>query len=95
MFEANPHGSSEFSIRIEASGVEKGSCSISDSFLIIKDLTNWRPFIGDFTMCMTILWIVDIGIDTTFEDVVVRTRLGGRLAGRSCQMYVQEGRNMA
>lgn len=46
-------------------------------------------------MCMTVLWVVNIGIDATFEHVVIRARLGGRIAGRSCQMHVQEGGNMA
>ena len=95
MFETNPFGSSELSIRLQAFIVEEGSCSGSNSFLIIKNLTNWRPFIWDIAMCMTVLWVVDIRIDTTFKDVMVRARLGGRIAGGSCQMHVQEGGNVA
>ena len=95
MFETNPHGSSEPLISLQAFIVKKESCSISNSFLIVKNLTHWRPLIWDLAMCMTVFRVVNIGIDTPFEDVVIRTRLGGRITGRSCQMNVQEGRNVA
>lgn len=95
MFETNPHGSSELSIRLQAFITKEGSCSISQSFLIIEYLTNWRPLIWNLAMCMTVLWVVNIGIDAPFKDAMVRARPGGRIAGRSCQMYVQEGGNVA
>ena len=95
MFESNPHGPSELSIRLQAFFVEDGSCSISNLFLIIKNFTNWRPLIWDLAMCMTVFRVINIGIDATFKDVAVRARLGSCTAGCSCQMYVQECGNVA
>ena len=90
MFKPNPHCSSELSICPQAFIVKEGSCSVPNSFLIIENLAKWRPLIWDLAMRMTILWIVDIGIDATFEDALVGA-LGGHVAGCSSQMYVQEG----
>ena len=94
MFESNPHCSSELSICVHAFIVEEGSCSVPNLLLIIVNFANWRPFIWDLAMCMTILWVVNIGIDAPFEDALVGA-LGGHIAGRSCQVYVQEGGNVA
>ena len=88
MFETNPHSSCKFSIRLRAFGFEKRSCSVSNSFLIVKDLTDWRPLIWDLAMGVTILWVVNIRIYATFEDEAVRARFGGRIASRSGQMNV-------
>ncbi len=46
-------------------------------------------------MCMTMLWIINVGIDATFEHLMIEAGLGGGIAGRSCQVNVQECRNVA
>lgn len=95
MFEPNPQSSCNISIGLRAFVVEQGSRSISNSFLVAKNLTDWRPLVWNLAMRMTVLWIVNIGIDTTFEDVPVRAGLRSRLAGRSRQMNVQKSGNVA
>ena len=95
MFKPQPHSSSELSIRLQTFLVKKEPCSISNSFLIIQDLRDRGPLIWNLAMSMTILWVINIRIDATFENLLVRTRLGGRIAGRSCQMNIQEGWNVA
>ena len=44
---------------------------------------------------MTILGIIHIRVDATFEDVMVGARLGGRIAGCSRQMNVEKSGDMA
>ena len=95
MFEPNPHSSCEFSIRLRPLVVKERPCSISNPFLITQNLAHGRPLIRDLAMSMTVLWVVNIGVDATFKDVAVRARLGGCIAGCSCQINVQEGRNVA
>ena len=94
MFEPNPHCSSELSICVHSLTVKEGSRSVPNLFLIIKDFAKWRPLIWDLAVCMTSLWIINVGIDAPFEDALVGA-LGGHVAGCSGQMYVQEGGNVA
>lgn len=95
MFEADPDSASNAPRNLFPAMLVDIPETRADTLLILCDFIDRWPLIGDFRVSVALLWVVNIGINASFEDAVVMRRLCGRLAGGLGQLNVQKGWNVA
>lgn len=67
----------------------------TDSVLVGHDVVHRRPLVGNLGVIMALVGVVDIRVDATLEDGIVRSRMGGLVTGSLGELDVEERGDMA
>lgn len=95
MLIAEPHGARNAVALVHSTRRVETLGFLPYHLLMGQDLIKRRPGIRDFGMRVTFLGIVNVRVDSAFEDLPKIRRVCGLAVGRSCHMYVKEGGNVA
>jgi hypothetical protein len=88
VLKANPESFGEATVLIGGSFLNNGSCSVSYPLRVIQYLVKRWPLVWDLTVSVTLLWILNIGINATLKDLLIVFRIGGLSTQSSSQVDI-------
>ena len=91
MLKTNPHSLTKFPICLDGFTLIERPSSGSHAILITKDLLGRWPLVGNLAMGMTILWIVNIWINTSLKHLMVKAWFGWCIPSGLGEMDIEEG----
>ena len=94
VLKAQPHHTTSPSITVGLARFVKIRDSLADSALVVQHLVKWRILIGDLTVSVNMLGVVDVRIDATLEDLSVVSRVRRWQLRAFDDLHVQERRNV-